>query len=529
MSSASDSSTSGSVNKWIGLVAASTGIFLGSLDITVNVALPNITSSFGADVQTVQWIIIFYVGSSAGLQISLGSAADAYGLKRFFIIGLVVYTLAVLLISLAPLLQIVFGLRVLQAVGNGLLMACAPALVTSMFPGKERGKALGLMAGLGTLGMLVGTLAGGVLVDSFGWRAIFAARVPLGVCAIALSLAALSERPLLEARRGFDFRGAFTLFTGLVSFILFLALGGRMGWTDPVTLTLAPVSLASLAAFVYIEGRVRLPVLDVGLLRHRVLAPAFISAYLISMSSFVNWFILPFFVSDVMGANAKTWGMLMMLMPLTVAASAPIGGWVSDRVPPAYVNTVAAVMTAATVFSYVMLGEGATVFDVAWMERRYGGQHGPASSFQRQFGHGLRAIEQARHRRRHHDAVAQHGQRIQRSDTERLIGGPSRVACSGPDRVGHRRRPGGSPGVRSCLQRHLFRRVTVGPGGGGSVDYILASVSSMTDGTTSPPRLRCKWANHRLIVGNEVGTSGRGDQCGIRPTAISTVVLCNLC
>ena len=372
MALASDSSTTAPVNKWVGLIAASTGIFLGSLDITVNVALPNITSSFNADVQTVQWIIIFYVGSSAGLQISLGTAADTYGLKRFFLIGLAVYTLAVGLISLAPTLQVVFGLRVLQAVGSGLLMACAPALVTSMFPSEERGKALGLMAGLGTLGMLVGTLAGGALVDSFGWRAIFAGRVPLGICAIVLSFIVLSERPLFEARRGFDLRGSFTLFTGVVSFILFLTLGGRLGWIDPVTLILAPVSLAFLASFLYIEGRVRIPVLDVGLLKHRVLAPAFISAYLVSMSSFVNWFILPFFVSDVMGANAKTWGMLMMLMPLTVAASAPIGGWISDRVPPAYINTVSALMTAAAVFSYTMLGEGTTVFDVAWRSAAIG-------------------------------------------------------------------------------------------------------------------------------------------------------------
>ena len=372
MGSASDSVTRGSANKWLGLVAASTGMFLGSLDITVNVALPNITSSFDADIQTVQWIIIFYVGSSAGLQITLGSAADAYGLKRFFIIGLAVYTLAVLLISLAPSLPIVFGLRVLQAVGNGLLMACAPALVTGMFLPEERGKALGMMAGLGTLGMLVGALAGGVLVDSFGWRAIFAARVPFGVCAIALSLVALSERASAEAKQGFDLRGAVTLFTGLVSFILFLTLGGRMGWTAPVALTLALLSLASLGAFTYVESRARRPVLDLRLLRHRVLAPAFVSAYLISMSSFVNWFILPFFVSDVMGANAKTWGMVMMLMPLTIAASAPIGGWVSDRVPPAYLSTVAGAMMALTIFSYTMLGEGASVSDLAFRSAAMG-------------------------------------------------------------------------------------------------------------------------------------------------------------
>ena len=124
----------GRTNKWLGLVAASTGLFLGSLDITVNVALPDITDSFGTDVQTIQWIIIFYVGSTTGLQLSLGSAADIYGLKRFFIIGIGTYTLAVLLIGFAPVLSLVFGLRVLQAVGNGLMLASAPALVTAAFP-----------------------------------------------------------------------------------------------------------------------------------------------------------------------------------------------------------------------------------------------------------------------------------------------------------------------------------------------------------------------------------------------------------
>ena len=151
----------GATARRLGLVAASSGVFLGSLDITLNVALPDIAASFSTDLQTVQWMILFYVGSSAGLQLSLGSAADVYGLRRFFIAGLAVYTVAVLLIGLAPQLSMLFGLRVLQAVGNALLMACAPALVTSLYPASERGRALGTMAGLGTLGMLVGAVVGG--------------------------------------------------------------------------------------------------------------------------------------------------------------------------------------------------------------------------------------------------------------------------------------------------------------------------------------------------------------------------------
>ena len=143
-------------NRWLGLIAASMGMFLSSLDMTVNVALPDITKSLGTDSQTVQWIIIFYVGSSTGMQLGLGNAADRYGLKRFFIIGLGIYALAVFLIGLSPWLSMVFAFRVLQAVGNALIMVAAPALVTGLFPAEDRGKALGMMTGIATLGMFAG-------------------------------------------------------------------------------------------------------------------------------------------------------------------------------------------------------------------------------------------------------------------------------------------------------------------------------------------------------------------------------------
>ncbi len=365
MASAADSTESSSTNKWLGLVAASAGMFIGTFDITVNVALPNITSSFGTDLQTVQWMIIFYVGSTTGLQLSLGTVADMYGLKRFYVIGLVVYTVAVLLISLAPLLSMVFGLRILQAVGNGLILASAPALVTRAFPSEERGRALGLMGGLGTLGMLFGALGGGVLIDSFGWRAIFAARVPFGVVAIVLALMALQEKPSSEPRQGFDVRGAVTLFIGVASFILTLTLGGRLGWTEPAVLALAALSVAALTAFIYTERLVPRPVLDLALLRHRVLSPSFVAAYLISMATFVNLFILPFFLTDILGFNAKTWGLLIMLTPVVITLSAPIGGWLSDRISPAYLTTVALAMMLGTVYSYTFLDANSTVFDIA--------------------------------------------------------------------------------------------------------------------------------------------------------------------
>ena len=364
MTPAADNTANHPASRWMGLVAASAGMFLGSLDISVNVALPDITRSFGTDLQTVQWIIIFYVGSTTGLQLGLGSAADVYGLKRLYIIGLGTYTLAVLLIGVVPLLSMVFGLRVLQAVGNGLIMASAPALVTSVFPREERGRALGLMAGIATLGMVTGALAGGALVDSFGWRAIFIGRAPLGVLVVLLAFLSLRERRT-SGPRTFDFRGAGALFVGLASFILFLTLGSRIGWAAPLVLLLVLISATSLVALVYVQRTASRPVLQLGLLKHRVLSPAVIASYLMFLAVFVNWFILPFYMSDTLKVDAKSLGFLLMLTPAVGAVASPIGGWISDRFQPAYLTTLALVIVTGGMFWFSLLSADSTVAQVA--------------------------------------------------------------------------------------------------------------------------------------------------------------------
>ncbi len=351
------------IHRWTGLIAASLGMFLTSLDITLNVALPDITRSLSTDSQTVQWLIIVYVGSSTGLQLGLGNAADRYGLKRFYLTGLGVYTLAVLLIGLVPVLSMMLILRVLQSVGNGLIMVSVPALVTSIFPAQERGKALGLMTGITTLGMVTGALGGGVLVDLYGWQSIFLGRVPL--CLITVYLAIRSLREVAHHHpEPYDLRGAVTLFVGLVSFILFLTLGGRNGWFVPHVLFLLLLAVAALIAFAYVEKIAQQPVFDLSLIKHRVLAPLVMAAFLMHLAMFVNWFILPFYVSDTLNANAKTLGFLLMLMMIANTGAAPLGGWLSDRMPPAYLTTISLIVVAGAMFWYTWLDANSTVIQV---------------------------------------------------------------------------------------------------------------------------------------------------------------------
>ena len=339
-------------------------MFLTSLDLAVNVALPDITADLGTDLRTVQWIIVLYVGSSTSLQLGLGSAADVYGLRRFYIIGLAAYALAVLLIGLAPTLPAVLALRVTQAVGNGLLVASAPALITAIFPSEERGRALGLMSAISTLGMIAATLGGGFLVDAFGWRMIFLARVPLTLITILLALLILTEsRP--QERPRFDLRGAVLAAAGLACLVLFLTLGGRIGWLSPTVILLGIGSAAALTILVRLERGVAHPILDPRLLTHPLLVPVITASFLMFMSTFVNLFILPFYVSDVLKVDAKALGFLLMLTPVIAGSVAPLGGWLSDRMPPAYLTTSALVVSAAAMLWFSTLTAESFVEDVA--------------------------------------------------------------------------------------------------------------------------------------------------------------------
>lgn len=339
-------------------------MFLTSLDLAVNVALPDITADLGTDLRTVQWIIVLYVGSSTSLQLGLGSAADVYGLKRFYIIGLAAYALAVLLIGLAPTLPFVLALRVTQAIGNGLIVASAPALITAIFPAEERGRALGLMSAISTLGMISATLGGGVLVDAFGWRAIFLARVPLTLITILLALLILLEYKPEKSPR-FDLRGAALAALGLACLVLFLTLGGRIGWLSPPVVLLGIGAAATLSLLVRFERNVVHPILDPRMLTHPLLVPVITASFLMFMSTFVNLFILPFYVSDVLGVDARALGFLLMLTPVIAGSVAPVGGWLSDRMPPAYLTTTALVVSAAAMLWFSSLTSESGVGDVA--------------------------------------------------------------------------------------------------------------------------------------------------------------------
>ena len=326
---------------WLGLVAASLGLYLGALDLTVNVALPAITSSFAIDMTSVQWIIVAYVGTTMGLQLVAGRLADQRGLKRYFCAGVVVYTVAMACIGLAPTFRSLLAFRLLQAVGYAAIAATAPALVAHLFEAARRGRALGVMTGISTLGMITATLGGGFLIDALGWNAIFLARIPIGLAALVLAVVVLPEfKSAPENGERVDWLGAVLLFIAIAATVLFMNLGGRIGWADVTVVGLALTGIVAGFVFIGVEQHATAPILRLDIFTPNV-KRALASAFLMSFATFVNLFILPFFVTDVIGATAAVLGVLLTLTPIASTAAAPLAGWAADHFEPRWVASAA--------------------------------------------------------------------------------------------------------------------------------------------------------------------------------------------
>jgi MFS family permease len=175
----------------------------GPLDAAVNVAFPAITAAFELELQAIQWVVIAYMLTYSSLILVSGRLGDLYGHRRIFRAGVAVSAVAFLGCALAPGYGWLLAARALQGAGMALTIGCAPALALSVYPESERTRTLARFSAVFAFGLALGPLAGGALVELFGWRAVFWSRVPLMLAALLL-LARVPSAPLSAARRPFN-------------------------------------------------------------------------------------------------------------------------------------------------------------------------------------------------------------------------------------------------------------------------------------------------------------------------------------
>ena len=318
--------------KWWTLAAVAFGLFMIMLDNTVvNVALPSIAADLHISISELEWIVTGYALVFAALLITGGKLADMFGRRRIFIVGLAIFSLASLACGLAPNAGFLIGARGVQGVGAALMSPATLSIITATFPPRQRGQAIGIWAGVSALALAIGPLVGGLIVDNIGWNWIFFVNVPIGALGIVVSQLVIKESRDTSHEQSIDLPGLLT--SGLALFALSYGLieGNRHGWASGEILGLFAAAAVLLAAFIVLESRQRLPMLDLSLFKIPSFVGANIVALLVSLGMFGVFFFISLYVQNILGYSPTKAGAVFLPMTLLIIFIAPVAGKLSDR------------------------------------------------------------------------------------------------------------------------------------------------------------------------------------------------------
>ena len=291
-----------------------------------------------------------YHGARSGTGFVAGGIADRFGIKWPLVSGIVLYTTAVGLISLQDSLAPIVALRIPQGIGVAILFTLAPALVARAFGPSRRGAALGVTLGAMGLGTFASTLGGGLLGQEIGWPAIFWARIPIGIALLLAAMIALNGN-LAQSIPGrtnhrFDLPGSLTVFAALFTFVLAMSFARDGGWLTPLPLVL--FALTFVLGLMFAKGKKsgRFTIFPAGLTTFSGFKSGTLSNLLLTVASFVMWFLFPFYVADVMGRSGLTLGALLALMAGMNFLGSGIAGWLADRAGDRPIIFIGTILTA---------------------------------------------------------------------------------------------------------------------------------------------------------------------------------------
>jgi EmrB/QacA subfamily drug resistance transporter len=306
------------------------GMSIVPLDTAVNIAFPDITRSFGLPLSMIQWVVICYVLTYAALMLAFGRIGDIGGHARVFRAGLAWSTIAYLLCAVAPAFGWLLFFRFLQGVGAGLVISCAPALVTGLYPEERRSHAVGIFTLIFALGSALGPLIGGAMVARWGWPAVFWFRAPLALTSL-LFLRGLPPRATSKGER-FDIGGALLLALGLTAMLLGINAASRLGPGFEMTALLA-IAMASLALFVWWEGRARPPMVRLDLFRDPGFAAVNAVYVLMNLAAFSVLLFVPYFFARFSAMPLSLAGLVLSSGSIAMALTSPLAGRLIARFP----------------------------------------------------------------------------------------------------------------------------------------------------------------------------------------------------
>lgn len=323
----------------------------------VNVALPTMGAEFSLTAVDLSWIATAYLLASALFLVPFGRIADIYGRKRIFTLGLSIFTAGSFLMVFSVSALMLILVRVLQGLGAAMIYGTSVAIVTSVYPARERGKALGIYITAVYVGLTAGPFIGGLMTQYVGWRSIFLVNVPLGIVTIALIFWKL-QGEWAEARgEKFDLTGSVIYSATLVAVMY-----GFSVLPDSLGFVLTAAGIGGFVSFLAWERRTIAPVLDVRLFSaNRVFAFSNLAALINYSATFAISFLLSLYLQFIRGFSPESAGIVLVAAPVVQAIFSPFAGRLSDRVEPGVIASGGMILCASGLLFLVFLGPSTAI------------------------------------------------------------------------------------------------------------------------------------------------------------------------
>ena len=320
--------------KYLVFGALAIGLFASVVDHgSVIVALPSVAEHLYIDLPSVQWVVIGFALTISALLLPMGRLADIIGQKRVYILGSIILMVGAAGAGLAPNLATLLLARILQGVGAAMTQGTGMAIMTSVFPPTERGRAIGLLMTTVGVGAVAGPAIGGTVVDFIHWRAVFFLNIPLGLVGVVATLYVLRRWESERASQGssFDWAGAILSTGVLVALLLGLTLAVNRGWMSAPILAAFVLSAGMFVAFIWWELRTATPMFNLRFFRDRIFSCGVSAAFLTFLGQSSVLFLMPFYIQNVLGYSPKIAGLVVMPGALCMAIMGSVTGTLSDK------------------------------------------------------------------------------------------------------------------------------------------------------------------------------------------------------
>lgn len=338
------------------LVATLANFLTPFMSSAVNIALPAIGAEFATGAILLSWIPTSFLLAAAMFAVPFGRISDIYGMKKIFSYGVIIFTVSSLLSAISPSAELLIAFRILQGIGGAMIFVTGLAIITSVYPPQQRGKAIGINIATVYIALSLGPVLGGIMTQYFGWRSLFYAMIPLGILILVLTYWKLKDEWAECKGEKFDITGSI-----IYSIVLVMVMYGFSVLPSILGIGMVIAGIIGFIGFLFYEMRLESPVLNVNLFKIRTFAFSNLAALINYSSTFAVTFLLSLYLQYIKALDPLSAGLILVAQPVMMAIFAPVAGRLSDKFSPQKLAALGMSLSTIGLFLFAFINETTTI------------------------------------------------------------------------------------------------------------------------------------------------------------------------